>query len=146
MTSDQGQKQGCPQSSCNGPTFWNLVANEILQENWPINTNIQAFANKFVLVSHTPTRVELESQINQSIVEFSTWVSKNQLQISADKTNYVLISKLVWGPTIRWLDEKINRPLLLNISVGAYIDVKKNWNTHRKAQSTRATQLYEIFL
>ncbi|GBO12450.1 Putative protein in type-1 retrotransposable element R1DM, partial [Araneus ventricosus] len=57
------QKQGCPQGSCSGPALWNLVANEILQENWPINTSIQAFADDFVLVSHAPTRVQLESQI-----------------------------------------------------------------------------------
>ncbi|GBM28073.1 hypothetical protein AVEN_66560-1 [Araneus ventricosus] len=45
------QKQGCPQGSCSGSALWNLVANEILQENWPINTSIQAFADDFVLVS-----------------------------------------------------------------------------------------------
>ncbi|GBL93973.1 hypothetical protein AVEN_76695-1 [Araneus ventricosus] len=64
------QKQGCPQGSCSGPALWNLVANEILQENWPINTSIQAFADDFVLVSHAPTRVQLESQINESIAKF----------------------------------------------------------------------------
>ncbi|GBL98131.1 hypothetical protein AVEN_60932-1, partial [Araneus ventricosus] len=73
------QKQGCPQGSCSGPALWNLVANEIPQENWPINTSIQAFADDFVLVSHAPTRVQLESQINESIAKFSTWTSKNQL-------------------------------------------------------------------
>ncbi|GBN82580.1 Putative protein in type-1 retrotransposable element R1DM [Araneus ventricosus] len=78
------QKQGCPQGSCSGPALWNLVANEILQENWPINTSIQAFADDFVLVSHAPTRVQLESQINESIAKFSTWTSKNQLQISTE--------------------------------------------------------------
>ncbi|GBN24231.1 hypothetical protein AVEN_102236-1 [Araneus ventricosus] len=66
------QKQGCPQGSCSGPALWNLVANEILQENWPINSSIQAFADDFVLVSHAPTRVQLESQINESIAKFST--------------------------------------------------------------------------
>ncbi|GBM44286.1 hypothetical protein AVEN_23341-1 [Araneus ventricosus] len=96
------QKQGCPQGSCSGPALWNLVANEILQENWPINTSIQAFAENFVLVSHAPSRVQLQSQINESIAKFSTWTSENQLQISAEKTNYLLISKIVREPTIRW--------------------------------------------
>ncbi|GBM11094.1 Putative protein in type-1 retrotransposable element R1DM [Araneus ventricosus] len=103
------QKQGCPQGSYSGPAVWNLVGNEILQENWPINTRIQAFADDFVLVSHALTRVQLESQINESIAKFSIWTSKNQLQISAEKTNYLLISKLVRGPTIRWQGERIKR-------------------------------------
>ncbi|GBL73247.1 hypothetical protein AVEN_159300-1 [Araneus ventricosus] len=95
------QKQGCLQGSCSEPVLWNLFANEIFQENWPINTNIQAFSNDFVLLSHAPTKVQLESQINESIAKFSTWESKPQLQISADNTNYLLISKLVRAPTIR---------------------------------------------
>ncbi|GBM04257.1 Putative protein in type-1 retrotransposable element R1DM [Araneus ventricosus] len=85
------QKQG----SCSGPALWNLVSNEIFQGNSPINTNIKAFADDFVLVFHARTRVQLESQINQSIAKFSAWTSRNQLQISADKTNYLLYSKLV---------------------------------------------------
>ncbi|GBO24687.1 Putative protein in type-1 retrotransposable element R1DM, partial [Araneus ventricosus] len=139
------QKQGCPQGSCSGPALWNLVANEILQENWPINTSIHAFADDFVLVSHAPTRVQLESQINESIAKFSTWTSKNQLQISAEKTNYLFISKLVRGPTIRWQGERIKRAHAIKY-LGIYIDEKMNWNTHLKAQSTRATQLYHNLL
>ncbi|GBO08763.1 Putative protein in type-1 retrotransposable element R1DM [Araneus ventricosus] len=119
------QKQGCPQGSYSGPALWNLVANEILQENWPINTSIQAFADDFVLVSHAPTRVQLESQINESIAKFSTWTSKNQLQISAEKTNYLLISKLVRGPTIRWQGERIKRAHAIKY-LGIYIDEKMN--------------------
>ncbi|GBN82832.1 Putative protein in type-1 retrotransposable element R1DM [Araneus ventricosus] len=139
------KKHGCPQGSCSGPAFWNLVANEILQENWPINTNIQAFADDLVLVSHARARVQLESQINQSIAKFSTWASKNQLQISADKTNYLLINKLVRGPTIRWKGKRIKRVHALH-ALGVYIDEKVNWNTQLKAQSTKATQLYKSLL
>ncbi|GBN24087.1 hypothetical protein AVEN_4044-1 [Araneus ventricosus] len=28
------QQQGCPQGSCTGPAFWNLVADEVLQQDW----------------------------------------------------------------------------------------------------------------
>ncbi|GBN50374.1 Putative protein in type-1 retrotransposable element R1DM [Araneus ventricosus] len=139
------RKQGCPQDSCSGTAIWNLVANEILQENWPINTSIQAFADDFVLDSHAPTRVQLESQINESIVKFSTWTSKNQLQISAEKTNYLLINKLVKGLTIRWQGERIKRAHAIKY-LGVCIDEKMNWNTHLKAQSTRATQIYQNLL
>ncbi|GBO13282.1 Putative protein in type-1 retrotransposable element R1DM [Araneus ventricosus] len=139
------QKQGCPQESCSGRDLWNLVANAILQENWPINTRIQAFADDFALVSHAPTRVQLESQINESIAKFSTLTIKNQLQISAENTNYLLISKLVREPTIRWQGERIKRDHSIKY-LGIYIDEKMKRNTHFKAQSTRATQLYHNLL
>ncbi|GBM79900.1 hypothetical protein AVEN_173886-1 [Araneus ventricosus] len=29
------QQQGCPQGSCTGPTFWNLVADEVLRQDCP---------------------------------------------------------------------------------------------------------------
>ncbi|GBM69068.1 Putative protein in type-1 retrotransposable element R1DM [Araneus ventricosus] len=138
------QKQGCHQSSCRGPALWNLVANEILQEHWPINTSIQAFADDFVLISHAPTRVQLESQINESIAKFSTYTSKNELKISAEETNYLLISKLVRGSTIRWQGERIKRSHSIKY-LGVFIDEKMNWNIHLKAQSTRAT-LYQNLL
>ncbi|GBN05950.1 hypothetical protein AVEN_275335-1 [Araneus ventricosus] len=77
--------------------------------------------------------------------EFSTRTSKNQLQISAEKTNCILISKLVRGPTIRWQGARIKRAHAIKY-LGVYIDEKMNWNTHLKAQSTRTTQLYQNLL
>ncbi|GBL94125.1 hypothetical protein AVEN_185076-1 [Araneus ventricosus] len=29
------EQRGCPQGSCTGPAFWNLVADEVLQKDWP---------------------------------------------------------------------------------------------------------------
>ncbi|GBM38281.1 Putative protein in type-1 retrotransposable element R1DM [Araneus ventricosus] len=29
------QQQGCPHGSCTGPSFWNLVENEVLRQDWP---------------------------------------------------------------------------------------------------------------
>ncbi|GBL64016.1 hypothetical protein AVEN_83352-1 [Araneus ventricosus] len=96
------QNQACPQGSCSGPALWNLVANEILQENWRINTSIRAFADDFVLVSHAPTRVQLKSQINESLAKFSTWASKNQLLKpghSNQVQNSILIKPIAHDPT-----------------------------------------------
>ncbi|GBM23504.1 hypothetical protein AVEN_153081-1 [Araneus ventricosus] len=92
---------GCPQGSCSGPTLCNLVANEILQETWPENTAIQAFADDFVLVSHGPTKIKIENQIHAAIEKFINWANKNKLQISTGKIQYILFSKLTRPPRIR---------------------------------------------
>ncbi|GBM80702.1 hypothetical protein AVEN_137223-1 [Araneus ventricosus] len=39
------QQQGCPQSSCTLPAFWNMVADEVLQQDWPQGVHLQAFAD-----------------------------------------------------------------------------------------------------
>ncbi|XP_055932964.1 uncharacterized protein LOC129962987 [Argiope bruennichi] len=76
---EREQKQGCPQGSCSGPALWNLVANEILQQDWPRNTTIQAFADDFA-ITHAPTRKEIENQIHAAIEKFSKWANKNKLK------------------------------------------------------------------
>ncbi|GBO08539.1 hypothetical protein AVEN_114834-1 [Araneus ventricosus] len=58
------QKQGCPQNSCSGSSVWKLVANE----NWPINTNIQAFGNDFVLVSHAQLEFNLSNKLTNQLL------------------------------------------------------------------------------
>ncbi|GBM67974.1 hypothetical protein AVEN_218833-1 [Araneus ventricosus] len=62
-----------------------------------------------------------------------------------EKTNYIPIRKLVRGPNIRWQGERIKRAHAIKY-LGVYIHEKMNYNTHLKAQSTRATQLYENLL
>ncbi|GBM62879.1 hypothetical protein AVEN_38407-1 [Araneus ventricosus] len=56
----KNQKQGCPQGSCRVPALWNLVANEILNEVWPDNVHIQAFADDFVLQNGKKSQDHME--------------------------------------------------------------------------------------
>ncbi|GBM28840.1 Retrovirus-related Pol polyprotein from type-1 retrotransposable element R1 [Araneus ventricosus] len=79
------QKQGCPQGSCSGPALWNLVANEILNQVWPDNVHIQAFANDFVLVIKADTNKSLVENTQSEITQFSSWCLENELAISTEK-------------------------------------------------------------
>ncbi|GBL90694.1 hypothetical protein AVEN_219359-1 [Araneus ventricosus] len=66
------RKQGCPQDSCSGPTLWNLVANEILNQVWPDNVHIQTFADDFVLVIEADTKNRLVKDTQNAITQFSS--------------------------------------------------------------------------
>ncbi|GBN53845.1 hypothetical protein AVEN_140701-1 [Araneus ventricosus] len=79
------QKQGCPQGSCSGPAPCNLVANEILNQVWPDNVHIQAFADDFVLVIEADTNKSLVEDTQSAITQFSFWCSENELAISTEK-------------------------------------------------------------
>ncbi|GBM41030.1 Putative protein in type-1 retrotransposable element R1DM [Araneus ventricosus] len=103
------QKQGCPQGSCSGPVLWNLVANEILNQVWPDNVHIQAFADDFVLVIKADTNKSIVEDTQSAITQFSSWCSENELAISTEKTNYILFSKMVRSPKITWNGYEINR-------------------------------------
>ncbi|GBO16706.1 Retrovirus-related Pol polyprotein from type-1 retrotransposable element R1 [Araneus ventricosus] len=136
---------GFLQGSCSGPTLWNLVANEILQETWPENTAIQAFADDFVIVSHAPTKIKIENQMHAAIEKFINWTNKNKLQISTGKTQYILFSKLTRPPRIRWQGETIQRKHTIKY-LGLLIDDKLNWNAHLRNLSTKSFTLYQNLL
>ncbi|GBL97973.1 Retrovirus-related Pol polyprotein from type-1 retrotransposable element R1 [Araneus ventricosus] len=120
------QKQGCPQGSCSGPAMWNLVANEILNQVWPDNVHIQAFANYFVLVIEADTNKSLVEDTQSAITQFSSWCSENELAISTEKTNYILFSKMVRSPKITWNGYKINRVNSFKY-LGIHVDDRLNW-------------------
>ncbi|XP_055951673.1 uncharacterized protein LOC129987758 [Argiope bruennichi] len=142
---EREQKQGCPQGSCSGPALWNLVANEILQQEWPRNTTIQAFADDFAIITHAPTRKEIENQTHAAIEKFSKWANKNKLEISINKTNYIFLSKIVRGPSIKWNGTAIKRKKSIKY-LGIQIDDKLNWNAHLRYQATRAAILHQNLL
>ncbi|GBN75488.1 hypothetical protein AVEN_140505-1 [Araneus ventricosus] len=95
------QQKGCVQNSCIGPIFWNLVANEILSEEWPSSIHLQAFADDFVLVVAESTGEKFKSTAQEALSIFKRWTDKHHLQISSENSCKILISKLVNGPTIK---------------------------------------------
>ncbi|GBN96432.1 Putative protein in type-1 retrotransposable element R1DM [Araneus ventricosus] len=133
------QNQGCPQGSCSGPALWNLVANDILAQHWPQHTKIQAYADDFVLVVGADTKTSLEKQTEEAIKQFEVWTSKNKLQISIEKSSYILFSNLVARTRIKWNNTTIKRQKSIKY-LGVYIDEKMNWSTHIHHQTKKAAQ------
>ncbi|GBO19757.1 Retrovirus-related Pol polyprotein from type-1 retrotransposable element R1 [Araneus ventricosus] len=131
------QNQGCPQGSCSGPAVWNLVANEVLIQQWPNNVAIQAFADDFVLVIHTPTKQKMEEDTETAINIFDNWARTHSLQVSVDKTTYMLFSPLVASTRIRWNTNRVKKSHSIKY-LGVHIDNKLNWNTHLYHQSKKA--------
>ncbi|GBM75057.1 hypothetical protein AVEN_197425-1 [Araneus ventricosus] len=92
------QQQGCPQGSCTGPAFWNLVANEVLRQDWLQGMHLQAFADDFVFLINVGTKQEVKNLVNKALKTFKTWTDKYKLEISLDKTNHLYINKNRSGP------------------------------------------------
>ncbi|GBN41043.1 Putative protein in type-1 retrotransposable element R1DM [Araneus ventricosus] len=136
------QKQGCPQGSCSGPALWNLVANEILNQVWPDNVHIQAFADDFVLVIKADTNKSLVEDTQSAITQFSSWCSENELVISTEKTNYILFSKMVRSPKITRKGYKINRVKSFKY-LGIHVDDRLNWLEHINKQGEKAIKMQQ---
>ncbi|GBM10022.1 hypothetical protein AVEN_24005-1 [Araneus ventricosus] len=101
------QQQECAQGSCTGPMFWNLVANEIISEEWQPNVHLQAFANDFIFVMSEPTGAKPKATAQAALTKFPHWTDKHQLKVCTEKSTTILMSRLVSDPRVKW-DNQIN--------------------------------------
>ncbi|GBM16328.1 Retrovirus-related Pol polyprotein from type-1 retrotransposable element R1 [Araneus ventricosus] len=134
--------QGCPQGSCSGPAFWNIVADEILSVQWPQGVHLQAFADDFAFIITDNTRESLRKISRLALDKFKDWADKNKLHVSMEKSSYVLFSKLVREPTIKWGNQPISRKNHLKY-LGVTIDHKLSWLPHVIEQGKRAMGQYQ---
>ncbi|GBL94152.1 hypothetical protein AVEN_163483-1 [Araneus ventricosus] len=119
------QHRGCPQGSCTGPAFWNLVANEVLIQSWPERVHLQAFADDFIFLIKASTKAKVESLANEALNQFKSWTTKHNLEISADKSNYMHFNKNrngpLWSAGIRWEGNLLRRKSIIKY-LGVFID------------------------
>ncbi|KAG8173888.1 hypothetical protein JTE90_002263 [Oedothorax gibbosus] len=62
-----GIDRGCPQGSCLGPTLWNLIANDLLNDFDNSEIDLYAYADDFCMVVSGSTRQSLETTANNAI-------------------------------------------------------------------------------
>ncbi|GBN25697.1 Retrovirus-related Pol polyprotein from type-1 retrotransposable element R1, partial [Araneus ventricosus] len=136
------QTQGCPQGSCSGPAFWNIVADEILSVQWPQGVHLQAFTDDFAFIITDNTKEGLRKLSKLALDKFKEWADKNKLHVSMEKSSYVLFSKLVRGPTIKWGNQSINRKNHLKY-LGFTIDHKLSCLPHVIEQGKRSRDQYQ---
>ncbi|GBN09170.1 hypothetical protein AVEN_186916-1 [Araneus ventricosus] len=136
------QTQGCPQGSCSGPAFSNIVADKILSVQWPQGVHLQAFADDFAFIVTDNTREGLRKLSKLALDKFKDWADKNKMHVSIEKSSHVLFSKLVRGPTIKWGNQSISRKNHLKY-LGVTIDDKLSCLPHVIEQGKRVMDQYQ---
>ncbi|GBN96140.1 hypothetical protein AVEN_195163-1 [Araneus ventricosus] len=63
-------KRGCPQGSCRGPIFWNIVADSLLVQTFPCKKYVQAYADDLVHVIWGRDKSEIEAQGEAAMAVF----------------------------------------------------------------------------
>ncbi|CAL1263674.1 unnamed protein product [Larinioides sclopetarius] len=136
------QTKGCPQGSCSGPFFWNLIANNILKETWPENIHLHAFADDFAFLITHKTQQGARNLAKTAIEKFSQWANNSQLSISTEKTKYIYFGKSINPPRLKWLNERITKVQTIKY-LGVHIDEKLNFIHHIQEKGTQALQQYQ---
>ncbi|GIY29660.1 putative 115 kDa protein in type-1 retrotransposable element R1DM [Caerostris darwini] len=86
--------RGCPQGSCSGPLFWNLIADDALNLQLPQNCQLQAYADDLVLVVWAKDKSSLEQQGSHALEQLRAWGVRHKLKFNRNKTSLLPITHM----------------------------------------------------
>ncbi|GBO08097.1 hypothetical protein AVEN_186629-1 [Araneus ventricosus] len=136
------QQQGCPQGSCTGPIFWNLLADEVFLQDCPQGVKMQAFVDDFIFLVIAWTKQEVKNLANKALQTFKTWTDKHKPEISLDKSHYQTRSGPIWYSGIKWGQNSIKRASVIKY-LGVLIDDKLNFVAHLSAIKNKSLLLQQ---
>jgi hypothetical protein len=64
---------GCPQGSCCGPEFWNMLCNDLLIMKYFSHTKLIAFADDLAILTYGKTLPEVEAYANSNLATTEKW-------------------------------------------------------------------------
>ena len=84
---------GCPQGSCCGPGFWNVLYNALLNLEFSSHTKIIGFADKLAILTHGKMQSEAEAYANSNLARIENWARENKIQFNESKSKAMLIMR-----------------------------------------------------
>jgi hypothetical protein len=85
--------QGCPQGSCCGPGFWNIMYNDLLNLEFSSHTKVIAFADDLAIMTYGKTPKEAEVFANSDTSKIERWAKENKMQFNEAKSKAKLIKR-----------------------------------------------------
>ena len=92
-TVDTGITKGCPQGSCCGPGFWNILYNSLLILELTSRSKAIAFADDLIILTRGETVAEAENYMNLELRKIEDWAQNNKLKFNENKSKVMLISR-----------------------------------------------------
>ncbi|KAG5882700.1 hypothetical protein JTB14_011335 [Gonioctena quinquepunctata] len=132
----------CPQGSALGPFLWNLTMELLLRARWPNKVAITAYADDIALAINADSRRQLEELVSQALEIVSHWAESHKLDISVNKTKYIVFSKLSINrnPIVRYRDVPIDRVRHLKY-LG--VDERMSFTEHIGYISNKARSIFQ---
>ena len=90
---DKTVTKGCPQGSCCGPGFWNLLYNSLLQLELTSHSKTIAFADDLLILTKGDSIVEAENFMNLELSKITDWARSNKIRFNENKSKVMLMSR-----------------------------------------------------
>ncbi|XP_054161224.1 uncharacterized protein LOC128959306 [Oppia nitens] len=134
--------KGCVQGSVCGPTFWNVIIDELLNIPFPEGIHIQAFADDVILLGHHKDKHILKNNIETTLQIISNWGNSAKLMFGAEKTQLISFTK----PTHNFNVEMSGITLTCNDKIkllGIIIDKDLKFTAHVHYITDKCMKVYK---
>jgi len=134
--------RGCPQRSCSGPGFWNVMYDSLLNLEYSSHSKIIAFADDLVILTYGNTHYEAEAYANADVAKIENWARENKTQFNESKSKAMRITRKRRQAEISII---LNNRRLVQVKEikypGILFDSKLTFNSHINYISEKARKL-----
>ena len=85
--------RGCPQGSCSGPGFWNILYNSLLTSELNSISRAIVFADDLIILTRGETVTEAEIFMNLELTKVQKWAQNNTLVFNENKSKVTLLTR-----------------------------------------------------
>jgi len=124
---------GCPQGSCCGPGYWNILYNNLLNTEFSHRTEVIAFADDLLILTKGRSIKEAENFANLDIKQIEFWARKNKIKFNDTKSKVLLVTrkKNIENQEINiYLNNKTIEQVNEMKYLGIYLDRKFSFDKH----------------
>lgn len=141
---ERSATKGCPQGSCCGPGFWNILYDSLLKLPYSGHSLVIAFADDLILLTKGESPLVTENICNTDVQLIATWASNNKLQFNEQKSKAMLITrkrKYASSTVGIYLNNKVLQQVDHLKYLGVIIDSKFTFNKHIQHITDKCTVL-----
>jgi hypothetical protein len=134
--------KGCPQGSCCGPGFWDIMYDALLNLNFSSHTKVIAFADDLAVLTKGKTPTEAEAFANSDLAKIEKWAKDNKMQFNESKSKAMLITRKRNTENINIYINNRRLEIVKEMKYkGIYYDNRLSFNTHIKYLAENSTKL-----
>ena len=140
-TVTKSTSKGCVQGSVCGPTFWNIIVDELLELQLPDGCHIQAFADDVMLIVTGKTSADVILSGNSALDIIFSWGRQSKLTFSPAKTQAIAFTHKLRPSSFTVNDDVIVTTHEIKL-LGVIIDHNLNFISHTKYIITKASKVF----
>ena len=140
-TVTKSTSKGCVQGSVCGPTFWNIIVDELLDLHLPDGCHTQAFADDVMLIVTGKISADVIASGNSALDIIFSWGRQSKLTFSPAKTQAIAFRHKLRPSSFTVNDDVIVTTHEIKL-LGVIIDHNLNFILHTKYIISKASNIF----